>query len=145
MAVINPNQAANDTNPFLNFTDADLSAALFRAIRMIGILALVGLPVLWFFSGWQTACLFLVGAAISAAGVYESHRLIGVVNARLDNQKSPRSTSVVLAMFLLRLVIAGGVLYVSLRCLHGSVYGVIAGLVLAVIALSVEAVKLTRA
>jgi hypothetical protein len=134
-----------EENPFLTFTDADLSAALFRAIRNIGILALVGFPAIWLVSGWQTAGLFLVGAAISAGGVYESRRLVRIVNAKLDNQKSPKSTGVVLALFFLRLGIAAGVLYVSLRCLHGSVYGMVAGLALAMIALSLEAVRLTRA
>jgi len=133
-----------DQNPFLTFTDADLSAALFRAIRNVGLLALAGLPVIWIVSGWQSATLFLVGAAISAGGIYESRRLIRVVNAKLDKQRSPRSTGLVIAMFFLRLFIAGGVLYVSLRWLQGAVYSIIAGLALAVIALSIEAVLLTR-
>jgi hypothetical protein len=133
-----------DENPFLNLTDADLKAALLRAIRTIGILSLVAAPVIFFLSGWQSACLFLVGAAISAAGVHESQRLIGIVTAKLDNQKSPRSTGLVLAMFFLRLAIAGVALYVSLRCLDGSAYAMIAGLALAVVALSFEVLKLTR-
>jgi hypothetical protein len=133
-----------EENPFVTFTDADLSAALIRAIRNIGLLALIGLPIIWIISGWQSACLFLVGAAISAGGIYESRRLIRVVNAKLDKQKSPQSTGFVIAMFLLRLLIAGGLLYVSLRWLNGSVYSIIAGLALAVVALSVEAVLLTR-
>jgi hypothetical protein len=133
-----------DQNPFLTFTDADLSAALFRAIRNVGLLALAGLPVIWIVSGWQSATLFLVGAAISAGGIYESRRLIRVVNAKLDKQRSPRSTGLVITMFFLRLFIAGGVLYVSLRWLQGAVYSIIAGLALAVIALSIEAVLLTR-
>jgi len=133
-----------DENPFLTFTEADLSAALFRAIRNVGLLALVGLPVIGTLSGWQSAALFLVGAAISAGGIYESRRLIRVVNAKLDNQRSPRSTGFVIAMIFLRLFIAGGVLYVSLIWLNGAVYSIIAGLALAVVALSIEAVLLTR-
>jgi ATP synthase I chain len=133
-----------EENPFLSFTDADLSAALLRAIRNIGIMALVGLVIIWIASGWQSAALFLVGAAISAGGIYESRRLIRVVNAKLDNQRSPRSTGFVIAMFLLRLLIAGALLYASLKCLHGAVYAIVAGLALAMIALSIEAVMLTR-
>jgi hypothetical protein len=133
-----------DENPFLTFTDADLSVALVRAVRTIGILALIGAPTIWIVSGWQTACLFLVGAALSAGGVYESRRLIGVVNAKLDQKKASGSAGLVIALFFLRLAIAAAVLYVSLRCLHGSVYGLVAGLTLAMIALSVEAVRLTR-
>lgn len=134
-----------EENSLLALTDADLKAALFRAIWTIGVLALIGAVVVLYFSGWQSACLFLIGAAISAAGVYESHRLIGLVNAKLDNQKSPRSTGLVLALFFLRLAIAGAVLYVSLRCLNGSAYAIIAGLALAVVALSFEVVRLARA
>jgi hypothetical protein len=131
-------------NPFLTFTDADLSAALFRAVRNIGLLALIGLPIILIASGWQSAALFLVGAAIAAGGIYESRRLIRVVNAKLDKQRSPSSTGFVIAMFLLRLFIAGSVLYVSLRWLNGAVYSIIAGLALAVVALSIEAVQVTR-
>jgi hypothetical protein len=134
-----------EENPFLAFTDADLSAALWRAVRTIGIMTAVGFPAIWLASGWQTACLFLIGALISAAGVYESRRLIRIVNAKLDGQKSPRSTGLAVGLFFLRFGIAATVLYVSLRCLHGSVYGMIAGLALAMIALSLEAVRLTRA
>jgi len=133
-----------NNNPFLNFTDADLSAALLRAIRTVAILALVGALVIWFISGWQTAALFLVGALLSAAGIYESSRLIAVVNAKLDRQKTSGSTALVVVMFFLRVAIAAAVLYVSLRCLHGSVYGMIAGLSLAIVALSLEVIKLTR-
>jgi hypothetical protein len=133
-----------DESSLLALTDADLKTSLFHAIRTIGILAVVGAPAILFLSGWQSACLFLVGAAISAAGVYESQRLTGIVNAKLDNQKSARSTGLVLALFFLRLTIAGVVLYVSLRCLNGSAYAMIAGLALAVVALSIEVIKLSR-
>ena len=133
-----------EENPFLAFTDADLSAALLRAVRNVGLLALLGVLVVWLLSGWQSACLFAVGAAISAGGIYESRRLIAVVNARLDNRRPSRSTGLVIGMFLLRLLIAGAVLYVSLRCLHGAVYAIVAGLALAMVALSIEAVLLTR-
>ena len=133
-----------EDNPFLTFTDADLSAALFRAVRTVGILALIGVPVIWIASGWRSAALFAVGAAISAGGVYESQRLIAIINAKLDKQKSPRSTGLVVAMFFLRLTIAAVVLYVSLKFLDGAVYAIVAGLMLAVVALSIEAVKLTR-
>jgi hypothetical protein len=133
-----------EENPFLTFTDADLSTALFRAVRNVGWMALAGIPIVWIISDWQSAALFLVGAAISAGGIYESRRLIRVVNAKLDKQRSPNSTGFVIVMFLLRLFIAGGVLYVSLRWLNGAVYSIIAGLALAVVALSIEAVQVTR-
>ena len=131
-------------NPFVDFTDANLSAVLWRAIRTIGVLAAVLFPVAWITAGWQSGVLLLVGALISAAGIYESQRLIAIVNAKLDNRRPPRSTALVVSMFLLRLTLAGGILYVSLRCLHGSAYALIAGLAFAIVALSVEAVRLVR-
>lgn len=136
--------STENDNPFVNFTDADLSAALLRAVRTIAILALVGVLITWIVSGWQTAALFTIGALLSAAGVYESRRLIALVNAKLDRQKTSGSAALVVATFFLRVAIAAAVLYVSLRCLHGSVYGMIAGLSLAIVALSLEVIKLTR-
>ena len=136
--------STDNQNPFIDFTDADLTAALLRAVRTIAILALLGALVIWFISGWQTMCLFLTGALLSAAGVYESRRLIVIVNAKLDRQKTSGSTGLVVALFFLRLAIAAAVLYASLMCLHGSVYGMIAGLSLAIVALSLEVIKLTR-
>jgi ATP synthase I chain len=136
--------STDNENPFLNFTDADLTAALLRAVRSIAMLALIGALVIWIISGWQTAALFVIGALLSAAGVYESRRLIAIVNAKLDRQKTSGSSGLVVTMFLLRLAIAAAVLYASLKCLHGSVYGMIAGLSLAIVALSLEVIKLTR-
>jgi len=94
-------------------------------------------------SGWQTGALLLAGAAVSATGLWEWQRLVAFVNARMDNQK-PAGAGRVVTMFFLRLLFAGGVLYGSLRCFHGSIYALVAGLALAVIALTVEAVRLVR-
>jgi hypothetical protein len=139
-----PEQSSPNEHPLVAFTDADLSALLFRAVRDVGALALVGVAAIWIASGWQSAALFLVGAGISAGGIYESRRLIRVVNAKLDNQRSPRSTGFVVAMFFLRLFLAGAILYTCLRYLHGAAYAIVAGLALAILALSAEAVLLVR-
>lgn len=133
-----------EANPFLNFTDADLKAAMRRAIRFTVILAALGSVALMFTLGWQTAALFVAGALVSATGIYEWQQLIGVINAKLDNQKTPRATGFTVTMFFLRLGIAGLIIYASLRYLHGSLYALVAGLGLAVIALTVEAVRLLR-
>lgn len=131
-------------NPFLDFTDADLKASMRRAIRLTGILAVLGFFALLFTAGWQTGALFVAGAVVSATGLYEWQQLIGVINAKLDNQQTPRTTGFTLTMFFLRLGIAALIIYVSLRCFHGSLYALIAGLALAVIALTVEAVRMVR-
>lgn len=129
---------------FADFTDADLAATLRRAIRTVTIAGLVLFIAISLFSGWQSGALLLIGALISAIGLWEARRLIAVVNAKLDRQASPRSTGFVVATFLFRLFIAGAVLYISLRYLHGSVYALFAGLLLAIVALSIEAIRLLK-
>jgi hypothetical protein len=131
-------------NPFLNFTDADLTATLRRALRTIAILGVLLFLILTVTAGWQTGMLMLAGALVSATGVYEWQRLISVVNARLDNQQNPSSTASVVIMFFLRMGLAAAVLYGSLKCFHGSIYALVGGLGLAVLALSVEAVRFMR-
>ncbi len=136
--------ASSTGNPFLDFTDAHLKAAMLRALRLVAILTLIAFLVLLATLGWQTAMLLLAGSLVSASGLWEWQKLIGVINARLDNQQgAPGATRVVLGFFL-RLVIAGLVLYGSLRCFHGSVYALVGGLGLAAFALGVEAVRLVR-
>lgn len=133
-----------EANPFLNFTDADLKASMRRAIRLTAILAALGAVAFTFTLGWQTAALFVAGAVVSATGLYEWQQLIGVINAKLDNQKAPGTTGFTVTMFFLRLGIAGVIIYASLRYFHGSPYALAAGLGLAVIALTIEALRLLR-
>ena len=134
----------NSGNPFLTFTDADLKSALQRAFRTILILGLVLFVAVAVFAGWQSGMLLLAGAIISASGVFEAQRLIAAVNARLDHAERVQPMGQVIAMFFLRLMIAGAILYVSLKCFHGSIYALIAGLCLAILGLSIEAVKFIR-
>ena len=138
-----PQTSGPSGNAFLDFTDAHLKAAMHRALRMVAVLTLVGFIALWAIMGWQTAMLWLAGALVSASGLWEWQKLIGVINARLDNQQATGSTRV-LAGFFLRLVVAGLVLYGSLRCFQGSVYALIAGLMLAIVALGFEALRMVR-
>ncbi len=131
-------------NPFLEFTDADLTATLKRALKTIVIFGVLLFLVLTITAGWQTGMLLLAGALVSATGVWEWQRLIVAVNARLDNQQKSSSAVGVAAMFFLRLGLAAAILYGSLKCFHGSVYALVGGLGLAVLALSVEAVRFMR-
>jgi hypothetical protein len=133
-----------ETNPILQFSDADLKSALRRALKTIAILGVALTSILAVTAGWRTAAMLLVGAAISAVSLYEWERLIAIINAKLDNQKTPQSTGFVVTMFFLRFGIAAAVLYVSLKCFHGSLYALVAGLGLAVVALTIEAIRLIR-
>ena len=108
------------------------------------VCAVAGFVVLAFSLGWQTGALFVAGAVVSATGLYEWQQLIGIINAKLDNQKTPKSSGFVLAMFFLRLGIAALIIYASLRFLNGSLYALLAGLGLAILALTVETVRMLR-
>jgi len=125
-------------------TDEDLRNMLRRALRLVTVLGMAGLAGLTFTLGWQTGLLFLAGAAISWTGIWEWRSLALAVFARLDNQQNARPMGRTLVTFFLRLGMAVVILYVSLRCLHGSVYALLAGLGLAVFALSVEALRYLR-
>jgi hypothetical protein len=125
-------------------TDDDLREMLRRALRTVVVLGLVLFLVFTFTMGWQTGLLELAGALISYTGIREWRNLALAVFAKLDNQESARPMGRTLVMFFLRLGVVAAILYVSLRCLHGSVYALVAGIGLAVVALSFEALRLLR-
>lgn len=128
----------------LNYTDADLKASMRRAMLFTAVCAVAGFVVLAFTLGWRTGALFVAGAVVSVTGLYEWQQLIGLINAKLDQQETPRSSGFVLAMFFLRMGIAAAIIYASLRFLDGSLYALLAGLGLAIVALTVEAVRMVR-
>jgi hypothetical protein len=126
------------------FNDQDFKSALSRALRTVLVLTVIGIPVAWVAAGWRSAALFLVGAAISALSVFEWQRLMGAVLERLSRGVKPRPLAPVLIWFFIRLLLAGVLLYVSLRSLEGSVYALIAGIALALIALMIESFRLLK-
>jgi fatty acid desaturase len=72
--------------PILDFTDADLKAALRRAFKTTAIIGVALALALTFVYGWQTGALLLAGTIISATGLWEWQRLVAFINAKLDNQ-----------------------------------------------------------
>ena len=130
------------------FTDADFQQAVWRALRISAIVLVVATPVLWWRLGWQTAALFVVGALISGSGIYEWLRLMTAVMHQMDaagqSGRSPKPIAPVLVGFFVRLAIALALLYGSLKFLHGSVYALIAGLALGVLALLFEGLRLLK-
>ena len=128
------------------FSDADLMTTLRRAMRTVVVLGVVLFTICWIASGWRTGMLLLTGAGISLASLFEWRRLVGVISARMDNQRPAHSTSSVVTMFFLRLTVAGLILYGSLKCFYGSgygpIYGLAAGLCLAFISLGFEALRM---
>ena len=125
-------------------TDEDVRQTMLRALRLLGILAVAGVALAWWKMGWQSAVLLAVGAAISASGLWEWTRLMTVVIGRMDSGAEPRPVGTVLVGFFLRLGGALVALYVSLKYLDGSVYALVAGLALGMIALTIEALRLVR-
>ena len=95
-------------------------------------------------SGWRNAAMLVTGTLISAASILEWQRLVRVINAKLDNQKTPRSAPAVVMFFVLRLTVFAGVIYGSLKCFQGSVVALLCGLGLAVLAIGWEAIRLLR-
>jgi small-conductance mechanosensitive channel len=130
------------------FTEAELDFALKQALRLLLALAAVGIVVAWIMAGWQSAALFAVGALASAFGVWEWRTLARVISVQFlpDEERGerprPPSTGSVLVRFFLRLLLVGAALYVSLKCLHGSPYALIAGLGLAIVAITFQALRL---
>ena len=133
---------------FDNYSDEDFKRTMRRALRMVAIAVAVAVPLLWWKMGWPSAALFAVGALISGTGLFEWLRLMTAMMARMDaggeNPTPARPLAPVLIGFVLRLGFALALLYVSLKFLHGSVYALIAGLALAVAALSIEGIRLLK-
>jgi hypothetical protein len=130
------------------FSDEDFRRTMLSALRLLAILAVILAILVGWKLGWQSAALLLVGAGISAAGLWEWLRLMTAVMVHMDasqNGQKVRPMGMILVNFFLRLGLTVVVLYVSLKVLHGSVYALAGGLVLGVFALSVEGIRLMKA
>ena len=133
-----------ETHPIVELTHQDLDAMLKRALRITLILGAIASLAVLIGAGWRSGAMLLTGTLISAASIFEWQRLIRVINARMDNQKTPASAGVVVLFFVLRLTVFAGVIYGSLKCFHGSVTALLCGLCLAVLAIGWEALRLLR-
>ena len=133
---------------FETYSDEDFKRTIWGALRLVAAAVVVGIPLLWWKLGWQSAALLLVGALISGSGLYEWLRLMSAVMVRMDAAgevpATARPLASVLIGFFTRLAVALGLLYVSLKFLDGSVYALIAGLALGVVALSIEGLRLIK-
>lgn len=133
-----------ENNPILDISEEAVEALLKRAIRNTLILGLVPALVLVFVSGWRNGAMLVTGTMISAASIFEWLRLIRVIFAKLNHQKTPRSAATVVLFFVLRLTVYAGAIYGSLKCFQGSVIALLCGLGLAALAVGFEAVRLLR-
>jgi hypothetical protein len=134
-----------DASNFMGqFSDEDFRRTMLRALRLLAIITAVAAPFVAWKLGWQSAVLLVIGAAISASGLYEWLRLMTAVMARMDGGAMARPMGLLLAGFFLRLGLTIGILYGSLKLLDGSVYALAAGLGLGVFALTIEGLRLVK-
>jgi uncharacterized membrane protein len=119
-------------------------AMLRRALRNTLILGVIPSLALWIGWGWRNAAMFATGALISAASIWEWQRLVRLVNARFEKVKGRRGAPVVVLLFVLRLTVFAGAIYVSLRCFQGSPLALLCGLGLAVATVGWEALRMLR-
>lgn len=131
-------------HPIVNLTTESLDGMMRRALWTTALVGGLASAALWIGSGWRNAAMLAVGAAISAASIYEWQRLIRVINARMDRNRTPASAPVVMLFFVLRLTVFAGVLYVSLKCFRGSITALLCGLALAVVTIGWQVLKLLR-
>jgi hypothetical protein len=135
---------SDETHPIVALTDEALAGLLKRAIRDTLILGAISALVLLVASGWRNAAMLLTGTFISAASILEWQRLIRLINAKLDQQKTSRSALLVIAFFVLRLTVFAAAIYGSLKCFQGSVVALLCGLGLAVLATAWESLRLLK-
>jgi len=133
-----------ETHPIVDITHADLDALLWRAMRATLVMGVVAALVVWIGSGWRNAVMLCAGALISAASIWEWQRLIRVINTRMEKQRTPANSVVVVVFFVLRLTVFALVIYVSLKCFQGSVAALLCGLALAVLTVGWQIVRLLR-
>ena len=133
-----------ETRPVVDVSEEEQQALLQRAMRNTLILGLLSSLALLIGSGWRSAAMLLTGTLISAASILEWRRLLRVINAKLNNRKTPRSAPAVVLFFVLRLTVFAGVIYGSLKCFHGSVVALLCGLGLAALTIGWEVVALLR-
>lgn len=125
-------------------TDTDVRSVMTSAVRLLMVLAAVVAALFCWRSGWQSAVLVVVGAAISAMSLWDWLRLTTAINRRMDAGQQPRPVGAVVFGFVTRLVLTLAVLYVSLKYLHGTVFALAAGLGLGLLSLVIEALRLLR-
>jgi hypothetical protein len=133
-----------EAQPVVDFSNQAIEAVFKLAIRNTLILGLVAAAVVLIASGWRDAAMLVTGTLISAASIFEWQRLVRVINARLDKQKTPTSAPAVVIFFVLRLTVFAGVIYGSLKCFQGSVIALLCGLGLAALAIGWEATRMLR-
>jgi len=140
----NPERSTIDeaANTSTGLTDADLRGAMVGSLRLLAALASVATALFWWKRGWQSGALVFIGAAISAASLWEWLRLITLFNESMDAGKTRRPMGLTLVGFFLRVGLTIAMLYVSLKYLNGTAFALAIGLGLGIVSLTIEALRL---
>ncbi len=134
----------------VGMTDSDLRNIMLSSMRLTAVLALLAAAAFAWRFNWQSGILLVIGAVISTASLWEWLRLTTAMNAVMDAKPNgapaprPLSTGLIPITFIVRIGLTLGVLYVSLKYLHGTPFALAAGLGLGVISLSIEAFRLLK-
>ncbi|MGA3033436.1 MAG: hypothetical protein ABSD70_09135 [Terracidiphilus sp.] len=131
-------------HPTVALTVPDPDRILRRAMVKTLILGFGSSAVVLIGSNWRNAAMLATGTLISAASIWEWQRLVRVLNAKLDKQKAPVSTPIVVLFLVLRLTVFAGVIYGSLRCFRGSIMALFFGVGLAALTIVWESLSLLR-
>ena len=135
-------EMTQDTHPILDLNNDAAEVMLQKALRNSLIIGVIVSVILLIASGWRNAGMFMTGALISAASIFEWRRLAQVIRAKLEAQKTPRSAPAVVIFFVLRLILYAGAIYVSLKCFQGSAVAMLCGLGLAALTILWQALRL---
>ena len=138
----NPTEAPGGQGWTTGLTDGDVRGAMLSALRLLAIFTVAATAIFWWKAGWPSGALVVIGAAISAASLWEWTRLMNVLNQAMDAGRTKRPIGLTLLGFFLRLGLTLAVLYVSLKYLHGNVFALAAGLGLGLLSLTIEALRL---
>lgn len=116
-------------------TGLDYGKIIGRIVKLMAVLAVVGIAVFGFLDGTGGALSFLGGAAISALSFWLLHRLVADLTAGVEG-RPVRTFSVLL--HALRLMILGGAAYAIVVSYGSSRRALAGGLMLAVMAATLE-------
>ncbi len=130
--------------PSTGLSDADLRNTMIASLRLLLALCAVATALFWWKLGWRSGVLVVIGSAISGASLWEWMRLMTFINVQMDAGGNARPMGGVLTGFFLRLALTLGVLYGSLKYLHGSVLALALGIGLGLLSLTFEALKLLK-
>jgi len=122
----------------------DPEAMLRRAFRNILVVGAMAALIVWKASNWRNAAMLATGTAVSAASTLEWRRLVRFINAKLDNQQTPRGSVIAVIFFAVRLIVFAAAIYVSLKYIQGSAIALLFGLGLALLATVWEGIRLLR-